>query len=177
MILIAGKNPDLKEDFIQTYDPIDVMFLKSHSIDTLISFGYRHILKPDVLDYLDWAINLHISYLPWNRGADPNLWSWIDDTPKGVTIHHIDEGIDTGDIICQRRIFFDIKKHTLKTTYNILQEEIVKLFKEFWSLNNESRTPQKGEGSFHLSREKIPIVLEKGWDTPVEFLRRRNVRK
>lgn len=46
-------------------------------------------------------MNLHISYLPWNKGADPNFWSCIDGTPAGVTLHHIDAGVDTGDIIAQ----------------------------------------------------------------------------
>ncbi|MCL0081308.1 hypothetical protein M1N64_03665 [Peptococcaceae bacterium] len=43
------------------------------------------------------AINLHISFLPWNRGADPNFWSFIENAPVGVSIHYLDEGIDTGD--------------------------------------------------------------------------------
>ena len=43
-----------------------------------------------------------MSYLPWNRGADPNFWSILEDTPKGVTIHIMDESIDTGDILYQK---------------------------------------------------------------------------
>ena len=38
---------------------------------------------------------MHISYLPFNRGAHPNYWSFKDNSPKGVTIHFIDNGIDT----------------------------------------------------------------------------------
>jgi len=66
-------------------------------IEWLISYGYRHIFKPEVIQrFRGRIINLHISFLPWNRGVDPNQWSFLQDTPKGVTIHFIDEGIDLG---------------------------------------------------------------------------------
>src|SRR5688500_18057136 len=76
--------------------------------DLIISYSYRHIIKKDVLaKYPGKFINLHIAYLPFNRGADPNLWSVIEGTPSGVTIHVIDDGIDTGPIIAQRLVAID----------------------------------------------------------------------
>ena len=61
----------------------------------IVSYNYKYILSRDILDLVEGnAINLHISYLPYNRGADPNIWSFIENTPKGVTIHYIDSGID-----------------------------------------------------------------------------------
>ena len=39
-----------------------------------------------------------LSYLPFNRGKNPNVWSIIESTPCGATIHKIDEKIDTGKI-------------------------------------------------------------------------------
>jgi len=36
--------------------------------------------------------------------ADPNVWSFIEKTPKGVSIHYLDAGIDTGDIIAQKLV-------------------------------------------------------------------------
>ena len=76
--------------------------------DWVISYGYRHILKKQhIKSAKNPIINLHISFLPYNRGADPNYWSWVEDTPKGVTIHEIDEGIDTGDIIIQKQVNFN----------------------------------------------------------------------
>ena len=84
--------------------------------DFIISYGYRHILKKDILDkFPNMAINLHISLLPWNRGADPNLWSFLEDSPKGVTIHYLDYGIDTGDILAQQKVDY-IPEDTLRYT-------------------------------------------------------------
>src|SRR4249920_3718709 len=68
--------------------------------ELVISYSYKHILKQEVLDVLPAKfINLHISFLPFNRGADPNAWSFLEDTPKGVSIHLIDHGVDTGRVL------------------------------------------------------------------------------
>src|ERR1700730_2625966 len=118
---------------VQTTDPIDAAFFDRRPVDFLASHGYRHIIKPSVLDRLPRrAVNLHIAYLPWNRGADPNLWSFIENTPKGVSIHYLDAGIDTGDIIAQKLVEFGAGE-TLRTTYARLQAEIAQLFAEHWS--------------------------------------------
>ena len=149
---------------------IDHEFLFEY--DFLISYGYRHILESGVLKHFEnKAINLHISYLPWNRGADPNLWSIIKNTPKGVTIHLIDCGIDTGHILYQKEVWFD-DNDTLYSSYQKLHSEILDLFKLNW-INIKSGharpTKQKGLGSFHLSREKdrFKKFLTNGWDTKI----------
>lgn len=140
-ILILGpKNEELarilKDDghhVLETELPVEVQFLKQNKIDFAVSYGYRHIIKADVLNYLKGQImNMHISYLPWNKGADPNLWSFLEDTPKGVTIHFVDEGIDTGDIVAQKEVIFDHECQTLETTYAQLQKEMMLLFEKTW---------------------------------------------
>ena len=53
--------------------------------DAVISFGYRHILNHNLIRKAGCPIfNLHMSYLPYNRGAHPNFWSFYDNTPSGV---------------------------------------------------------------------------------------------
>ncbi|MGI9258179.1 MAG: formyltransferase family protein [Gammaproteobacteria bacterium] len=162
---------------VQTAEMIDHDFITANRIAFLVSYGYRHILRAPVLDLLpDRAINLHISLLPWNRGADPNLWSFIDDTPKGVTIHYLDTGIDTGDIIAQEQIsFLDIGSETLATTYARLDTAVQDLFKETWSAiksGNCERRPQSTGGSYHAiaDRSRVAGRLTEGWDTPIRDL-------
>jgi methionyl-tRNA formyltransferase len=163
------------EEVVAATDPIDVDTVRRGQPDFLVSHGYRHIIKPPVLDLVpDRAINLHISYLPWNRGADPNLWSWIEDTPKGVTIHYIDAGVDTGDIIAQREVSFT-GEETLASTYTQLQAEIHALFREAWPEIRQGRCDrraQTGEGSAHrvADRKRVERLLAHGWDTPVASL-------
>jgi methionyl-tRNA formyltransferase len=49
-------------------------------------------------------INTHPSLLPYNRGKHPNFWSIVEGAPFGVSLHLVDDGIDTGDIVAQREI-------------------------------------------------------------------------
>jgi len=144
--------------------------------DWVISFGYRHILKKDFISrFQRKIINLHISYLPYNRGCDPNIWSFVEDTPKGVTIHLMDEGIDTGDILLQKIVQFSESENTLSSTYQRLVEEIQDLFIE----NNEALlyneikpTPQSGESSYHFAKDldKIKHLLVDSWETKISEL-------
>ncbi len=167
------------EDVFQTEEKITEHLLRAEAPTFLISYGYRHILSKEILDgFPNKAINLHISYLPWNRGADPNLWSFVEGTPKGVTIHYLDEGVDTGDIIAQQELEFDLENETLATSYEKLQWAIQSLFKNNWPNIKRGacqRTKQVGEGTLHKAKDKKHLVqkLSQGWDTPVSELRRR----
>lgn len=169
---------DRGDHVAHTMERLDGRRARSFNADFLVSYRYRHILKADVLDqFPDRAVNLHASLLPWNRGADPNLWSFLDDTPKGVTLHYIDEGIDTGDIIAQREIVFDAPTETLASTYRRLDTAIQHLFRDHWDAIKSGRCPRRPQppgGSVHRlkDRDAVNHLLYRGWDTPVEALRR-----
>jgi methionyl-tRNA formyltransferase len=162
-------------DVAQATEPLDDALFDFMPTDFLVSFGYRHLIGPDVLErFPRRAVNLHISYLPWNRGADPNLWSFVDNTPKGVSIHYLDAGIDTGDVIAQKAVEFAAGE-TLRTSYARLQQEIAQLFAEHWKQIREGgceAIKQVGTGSFHRAadREKVAHLLSDGWDTPVAHI-------
>ncbi len=144
-------------------------------VDKILSYGYLHILKDDLLSQFPRrVVNMHISYLPWNRGKDPNLWSFLEDTPKGVTIHFIDPGIDTGAIIAQELVEH-LPDDTLRSSYSRLSERIETLLHRIWPEVRADRTKgirQEGRGSFHLARDKATVehLLPDGWDTPVADL-------
>lgn len=151
-----------------TQDKIDPEDLKKY--DWAISYGYRHILNRERIEAVrNPIINLHTSYLPWNRGAHPNYWSWKNQTPKGVTIHAIDQGIDTGDIYVQKEVVFE-KEETLSSTYRKLKEEIESLFREFFPLIISGKIkpkPQTGKGSIHYKKE-LPKDID--WNIKVNDL-------
>jgi len=150
--------------------------LAKYKFNFLISFSYRYIISKEILNFFkDKAINLHISYLPWNKGADPNFWSILENTPQGVTIHQIDYKLDTGKILYQKKITFN-DEDTLKTSYEKLQIELVKLFIEKWyNIKHHKVTPmkQKGRGSYHISSNKniYQELLTNGWDTKIKDLK------
>jgi methionyl-tRNA formyltransferase len=159
---------------IQTEAKIDIFDLSK--VDWIVSYDYRHIITKEQIKAVNGqAINCHISYLPWNRGADPNLWSFIDNTPKGVTIHYIDDGLDTGDIIFQKQVKFAGEGHTLSTTYNqlhLLMDSALKATWDIIKIGNVKGKKQEGKGSYHRSSDKEKILLPDGWNTKVIDLRK-----
>jgi len=139
--------------------------------DLVLSFGYRHLIPKSVLGTAKREpINLHISFLPFNRGAHPNFWAHYDGTPSGVSIHLMDSGIDTGRIIIQKQVFFLPTQVTFRQRYDFLIFSIENLFKDnfFKIINNDFKTfDQRGAGSFHLKSD-LPSEF-KGWDSIVEL--------
>ena len=131
--------------------------LKSYSM--ILSFSYRYIVPTTILEAVNWnAVNLHISYLPWNRGANPNQWSIIDNTPKGVTLHYMAEQVDAGDIIAQKLVHIN-KEDTLYSSYQRLINSAIDLFKEAFKAYphwNDMRKKALSAGSYHSSSEYTP---------------------
>jgi len=166
------------EDVHSTLDKITVDYVLENKFNFLISYGYRYVLKKEILDlFPNRAINLHISYLPYNRGSDPIFWSFIDGTPKGVTIHYLDEGVDTGDIIVQKEVVFDsLETETLASSYQKLHTEIQNLFFQNWeSIKSQrcSRRPQVGNGTVHKEKDKealLHLIEKDGWNTKLSVL-------
>lgn len=120
--------------------------------DAALSVLFGYILKPPFLQMFPrGVVNLHTSYLPYNRGAYPNVWSIVDDTPAGVTMHYIDEGVDSGDIIAQERVDA-CPTDTGESLYRKLEQAALDLFRTAWPkfrTGHTERRPQDGKGTYH----------------------------
>lgn len=148
--------------------------------DAVVACNYKHVIPADVLERLPLKrANLHISYLPWNRGSQPNYWSWVDGTEKGVSIHQITEQLDRGPLYAQRRVQFG-DGETLATPHARLEAELFALFVDTWRYIRTGKLtpiPQVGAGSFHdrAAFTAMKDTLSQGWDTPVSELVRERV--
>ena len=137
--------------------------------DLVIIFGYRHILDEELINTLHRPpINLHISYLPYNKGAHPNFWAFIENTPSGVTIHEVDKIIDSGDICFQKEVRFPEYYDTFSKTYKYLVDQIEDLFiskiEEIF-LRSYIPIPQKIDGTFHKTKD-LPNWMN-NWDMKI----------
>ncbi len=76
------------------------------SPDCIVVAAYGKILPKNILDLPKYGcINVHGSLLPKYRGAAPIQWSVINgDKATGITIMHMGEGLDTGDILYVKSI-------------------------------------------------------------------------
>src|SRR5262249_9626815 len=62
--------------------------IKALGPDVLISVLFEVKLPPEWLALARWhPLNLHLGYLPHNRGRAPHLWPLIDGSPAGVSLH------------------------------------------------------------------------------------------
>lgn len=167
---LVGALAALGHSVFHTAQPIDDL----GRFDAVVSFGYRHILRPPVIATARRAIvNLHIGLLPFNRGAHPNFWAWVDRTPHGVTIHEIDAGIDTGPILAQRRVDFPDDQISLRSSQARLLETIEALFLDVfpaWAEGALPAVPQSGPGSVHKVRD-LPAWVD--WDMTAQDVRAR----
>jgi phosphoribosylglycinamide formyltransferase 1 len=81
-------------------------WLQLRGVDFVVLAGYMHLLTPAFLDrFRDRIVNVHPSLLPQFPGAQAiadALTAGADTT--GVTIHYVDEGLDTGAVIRQEPV-------------------------------------------------------------------------
>jgi UDP-4-amino-4-deoxy-L-arabinose formyltransferase/UDP-glucuronic acid dehydrogenase (UDP-4-keto-hexauronic acid decarboxylating) len=91
------------------YEPAGVEYrdftraIADGGFDLLLCNSYSMIVRPDVLELVAGAAyNVHWSLLPLNRGPNPTQWAIIKgERSTGVTIHHMDVGVDSGAIVAQ----------------------------------------------------------------------------
>ena len=173
LVVHPDKRARYKREIVQTFphvkriieaDQIDkeMDYFKSLDADLALSVYFGYILKPEFLALFPrGVINLHPSLLPYNRGAHPAVWSIIDGTPAGATLHYIDEGIDTGDVIVQKPVEvqpFD----TGESLYRKLEYASIDLLKETWSLIVSGKAPrkkQKAGGPSHRRNDLAKIRM------------------
>lgn len=145
-IIAAARLPAARVfDGSQLRHPSTIEALRALRPEIGLSVFFGYILRQGVLSlFPSGCLNLHSSYLPHNRGAYANVWSIVDRTPAGVTLHYVDAGVDTGDIVAQKQVPV-LASDTGKALYTRLETACVELFREAWPLvrsGNASRSPQ-----------------------------------
>jgi len=87
-------------------EPENIELVRQIGPDFLLSFYYRNMIKPEVLEIpVQGALNLHGSYLPKYRGRVPVNWAVINgETETGATLHYMVAKPDAGDIVDQEKV-------------------------------------------------------------------------
>ncbi len=143
------------------------------SPDITVLYGYRNLIRGKVLGN-HRVVNIHPSYLPYNRGASPNLWSWFDDTPKGVSVIQINKSIDGGPLL-GRQLVEMCPTDTLATSYNRLREAAGKLFFDIWprirqGIVGASQMPLTGSCHTVAQSDILMALMPHGYDTRCAYV-------
>lgn len=80
-------------------------WIKTKNPDVIITYSMSQLLKENIFTIPTLGtLNLHPSYLPSYRGPNPWFWMYYNqDEWGGITVHFIDKGEDTGDILLQKK--------------------------------------------------------------------------
>ncbi len=121
-----------KKDVSNTnYDTQLVTILKSYNIDTIFLIGYMRIVTPIIIDnYKNNIFNIHPSLLPkYKNMMDLDIHQKVienNDLYTGCTLHIVEEGVDEGDIVLQKKIqVTTTDKHDLKKYIQNLENECI----------------------------------------------------
>ncbi len=151
---------------IKAADVNDKEFLENLKVlkpDLTLCLFANQMLKKQVISIPKLGtLNAHGSLLPKYRGAAQYFWYLFNGDKKGgVTVHYMDEGLDTGDIVLQKE--FDIKKDDSMLSLHIkigktatgLYDKVIELFKN----KKAKRIPQAKANTSYLT---LPTRNEMG---------------
>lgn len=153
--LTADRNflPVYQPPITEVNNPQFVEKLRKLEPDLIVSMHYAQIFKEPLLRLPKLGcVNEHPSRLPAGQGMTPSYWHMIiGDDRNWITLHYLDPGIDTGDIIAQGSVEIT-PDDTGMTTSRKLSEEGHRIFAENLPLIREGRAPripQKEWGRMH----------------------------
>jgi methionyl-tRNA formyltransferase len=79
--------------------------IEALEIDVACVACFTHRIPPEALHIPRFGfLNIHPSLLPAYRGPVPRFWQLRDGAATGVTVHYLDEGLDTGDLVAQATV-------------------------------------------------------------------------
>ena len=156
-------------------DPGVLARIDEHDPSLLLSIYYTQLFSSELLAHIRGAsLNFHPSLLPRHRGVAPLIWSIADgDQVTGVSVHLIDAGIDTGDLLLQYPLpihpedtGFTLHRKAAKLVRGAAAELIRRLASD---RGLPPAFPQAGDASYHGRRD--PGLNRIDWSWPRERVR------
>jgi phosphoribosylglycinamide formyltransferase-1 len=102
-------------------DLVMATWLEEHGVELVVLAGYMHLLTPRFLDrFPNRIVNVHPSLLPAFPGAHA-----IDDaldagaSTTGVTVHYVDEGLDSGEVIVQEEVAVEPRETLVQRIHEV----------------------------------------------------------
>ena len=137
--------------------PEVLTFLQTHGATAAFSLSCRSIIRKELIDFVDGRIfNIHPSMLPAERGGGTFSWRILNDNKEvSGTLHLLDEGIDTGGVIAQRRAKLNLTR-PLPRDYiaatNELYTDLLRQFLDQCETGTVEARDQDEAGSSYLPR-------------------------
>jgi methionyl-tRNA formyltransferase len=138
--------------------------IKLEAPDLIISAYFDQIIKKELLEIPHIGIlNVHPSMLPAYRGVKPTFWVLKNNMSKtGITIHFVDEGIDTGKILVQKKIDilpYDSVDSLLKRTSEIGAKVLLEAIESI-KVGNYNLEDQRSKPSSYFSQPTKQDIIQ-----------------
>lgn len=157
--------PFAKENNINIYaaDKLNtketVEFISNKKPEFIFSINNFRIIKKEIIDLpAIGIINFHDAYLPNYKGVNVPFWVILNGEKKhGLTWHFVNEGIDTGDIVCQKE--FDVPENSTASSLTLLLiKKGVEAFQEVITgiANNRLQRMKQNPGGNYYSYKMLP---------------------
>ena len=141
-VIVPNENENIKTIELAKNKSIDIHYdlnlkeegtikiLKKYDSKRALNFSYPKIFGKKIIDHFSMGIiNFHPAKLPQYRGCYPTIYPIINgDKTVNITMHYIDEGIDTGDIIDTWCINIDSNSSGF-SVYSIIENDIKEFLK------------------------------------------------
>src|SRR5438105_13857290 len=157
-------------------DPNTIEEIRAQTPDVIVVIAYGQILPRAVLEIPKIAcLNLHASLLPRWRGAAPIQAAIVaGDSETGMTVMFMDEGLDTGDILLQRKIDIlptDTGSSLHDRLAEVAPDALLESLRLFGSGNAPRIAQDKALATYapKLNRESGRI----NWNEPAEVIERK----
>lgn len=156
-------------------DPVNIETLKRLKLDYIFGIHFPFIIPKEVLEIPAVGfLNLHPAYLPYNKGWHTPSWAILEGTPYRATLHFMEEALDQGDIVHQKKMEIS-QKETADSLYQKVLDLEIEVFKEAIDdlvTLTPKRVPQTQKGTSHNKKDLQTIQeidLEEKVD-PLAFL-------
>tara|TARA_B100000989_G_C19488486_1_gene448626 strand:- start:596 stop:1369 length:774 start_codon:yes stop_codon:yes gene_type:complete len=116
--------------------------LKNNQFEWMLNIWSPMIYRNEILKKFKKNLNLHPSYLPYAKGKDPYVWAVEKQYPLGVTIHEMNNKIDSGKIYIQKKIKIDFP-FTGGDVFNHSLKGCIELFKKNWNKIRKNKIKKK----------------------------------
>jgi methionyl-tRNA formyltransferase len=143
-----------------------VDWIKLEQPDVIVVYSTSIIKEPLISTFPGRIFNLHAGLSPYYRGSGTNLFPFHNGELEyvGMTVHHLDAGIDSGDIILQGRPSFDLDDdpHSISCKNVVLGVELMTRVVERHLTDGlpESHSQNLEEGRLYLKKDFTDGVLE-----------------
>lgn len=170
--LVDHLTPDRVWRGKQFLEERNVSLMREQAPHYLFGIHFPVIIPERILSLPEVGVlNLHPAYLPYNRGWHNSAWALLDDTPYGGTLHLMNQSVDTGDIIHQKRVQ-PAPNDTGNSLYAKALKAEIDTFTEAWPMLLTGTPPRSAQdpttGTTHRKRDLVGSGVQRiDLDTPV----------